>query len=215
MRGRKIIGLLLSAVTLIFIIACLLFYHANQAYQAEKGIEEAIKAYSAVMEEAEIKVLTSEVNEAVEKKFSEMNTGTLSNEDLEELLETAVKELENGTLKYRDTDITQEEVYHIASEVIKKAIEQKITPVSDEQLARLEAYRQQLDSLIQMQYNYDTQIARTHDRIGDLSKEISDAKKTMSADLKKEYDELEANLISQSEKLNQLENDAGSGAYSA
>lgn len=190
MRGKKIVGLLLIVATLIFVLACLMFYNTNQSYEAEKGIKEAIMAYSAAMEEADIKVLTREVNEAVEKKLKEMNTDELSQKDLEELLETVLQELEIRTLGYRDTDITQEELNNIANEVIKRVIELKIGSETEEEKAKLEAYRIQLDKITQLQQNIDAKIIQAETNISGLQKDVNQLK----AEYQKEMNQLKTEL---------------------
>lgn len=206
MRGRKIISLLLTIVTLIFIIACLMFYNSSQTYKAERGIEEAIKNYSASMDENEIKVLTKEINDAVEKKLREMDTEDLTQEDLEELLETVIKELEIRTLEYRDTDITREEINHIANEVIKKIIELKIIPSNKEDLAKLEAYKQQLDQITSLQQDLSTKLIQAQTNLNNLEKRVSELEQA----LKQRIDSLEERADELKEKAKQLEAKAAS-----
>ena len=198
MRGRKIISLILTIATLIFMIACLLFYNTSRSYKAEKGIEEALKAYSASMEEAEIKVLTKEINDAVEKKLSEMNTQDLTQEDLKELLETVIRELEVHTVEYRDRDITLEEINLIANEVIKKIIEQNIIPSNEDELAKLEAYKLQLDQLTNIQQDFYSKLIRTENTITELQKRISELEKELDSD---KIGQLEKTVNKQIEEL--------------
>ena len=167
MRGRKIISLLIMTATLIFIIACLLFFNANQSYEAERGIEEAIKNYSASIDEAEIKILTKEINDAVEKKFNEMDTKELSLKDLEELLETVINQLEVKTVVYRDADITQEEINQIANEAIKRIIELKMLPSNKEEVERLENYKALLDQITYMQQELIGKLYQTESNLAD------------------------------------------------
>lgn len=172
MRGRKIISLLIMTATLIFIIACLLFFNANQSYEAERGIEEAIKNYSASIDEAEIKILTKEINDAVEKKFNEMDTKELTPKDLEELLETVINQLEVKTVEYRDADITQEEINQIANEAIKRIIELKMLPSNKEEVERLENYKALLDQITYMQQELSGKLYQTESNLADLQQEM-------------------------------------------
>ncbi|MBQ9991476.1 MAG: hypothetical protein IJP31_11155 [Lachnospiraceae bacterium] len=204
MRGRKIISLILTIATLIFIIACLMFYNANQSYKAERGIEEAIKAYSASMDEGEIKVLTREINDAVEKKLSEMNAQDLTEEDLKELLETVIKELETSTVEYRDRDITQEEINNIANEVIKKIIDLKITPTNEDELAKLEAYKLQLDQITNLHQDLSTKLIQARTDISNLEKRISELEKA----LKDRLADIESRASQMEEKTASIEGNA-------
>ncbi len=205
MRGKKIVGLLLIVATLIFVLACLMFYNTNQSYEAEKGIKEAIMAYSAAMEEADIKVLTREVNEAVEKKLKEMNTDELSQKDLEELLETVLQELEIRTLGYRDTDITQEELNNIANEVIKRVIELKIGSETEEEKAKLEAYRIQLDKITQLQQNIDAKIIQAETNISGLQKDVNQLKSEYQKEMNQLKTELQNRIGELEKRAAQLE----------
>ena len=198
MRGRKIIGLLLTVVTLIFIIACLMFYDANQTYKAEKGIEEAIKNYSASMDNEEIKVLTKEIYAAVEQKLEGMDANNLTEKDLEELLETVIRELEIRTLEYRDRDITREEINRIANEVIKKIIELNMVPSNEDNLSKLEEYRLKLDQITNLQQDLWVKLTQTQADITALQNRISELEKALETrmeQLEHQASDLQKNVL--------------------
>ncbi|MGN0307101.1 MAG: coiled-coil domain-containing protein [Lachnospiraceae bacterium] len=198
MRGRKIIGLLLTVVTLIFIIACLMFYDANQTYKAEKGIEEAIKNYSASMDDEEIKVLTKEIYAAVEQKLERMDANNLTEKDLEELLETVIRELEIRTLEYRDRDITGEEINRIANEVIKKVIELNMVTSNEDHLAKLEEYRLKLDQMTNLQQDLRIRLIQTQEDIAALQNRISQLEKALEVrmeQLEHQTSDLQKNVL--------------------
>ncbi|MGN1314128.1 MAG: coiled-coil domain-containing protein [Lachnospiraceae bacterium] len=198
MRGRKIIGLLLTVVTLIFIIACLMFYDANQTYKAEKGIEEAIKNYSASMDDEEIKVLTKEIYAAVEQKLEGMDANNLTEKDLEELLETVIRELEIRTLEYRDRDITREEINRIANEVIKKIIELNMVPSNEDNLSKLEEYRLKLDQITNLQQDLWVKLTQTQADITALQNRISELEKALETrmeQLEHQASDLQKNVL--------------------
>ncbi len=234
MRGKKIIGLLLSVVTLIFMVACLLFFQANEDYKAQRGIEEAIKAYSATMKEQEIKVLTSEINDAVDKKLKEIDTGNMSDEELEDLMLLVVQELEKATAHYRETDITQDEVYRIASQIVEKSLKEEGSKLTRDQQAFLDNYQKQLELLAKRQDSLDSQLEQARNSLSNqvgqleqtrnslsdqlnrleqnqgskfegLSEELSKAMNELAQEWKKKLEGAEAQLQSQSEKINQLE----------
>ncbi len=228
MRGKKIIGLLLSVVTLIFMVACLLFFQANKDYEAQKGIEEAIKAYSATMKEQEIKVLTGEINNAVDKKLKEIDTGNMTDEELQDLMLLIVQKLEKATSSYRESDITQDEVYRIASQIVRKTMEEQGNKLNEEQLAWLNNYQKQLELLIKRQDSLDDQMEQTRNSLSDqvsqlekaqgskitgLSVELTSYIKVITEEIKKELhdtfqrelDEVKGKLQLQSEKLGRLE----------
>ena len=68
MKRRKIIGLVLILVTFIYFIACLLALYQNQRVKMEKGIEEALKAYS-TQEGLNVKELSKDFNLMLEDKM--------------------------------------------------------------------------------------------------------------------------------------------------
>ena len=61
MKRRKITGLILIISTFIYFIACLLALYQNQRVKMEKGIEEALKAYSN-QESLNVKELSKDFN---------------------------------------------------------------------------------------------------------------------------------------------------------
>lgn len=205
MRGRKIISLLMLTATLIFIIACLLFFNANQNNEAERGIEEAIKNYSTSIDEEEIKVLTREINDAVEKKLSEMNTKELTQKDLEELLKTVMEKLEVRTIEYRDTDITQEEINAIANEVIKMMITLKMIPSNEEELAKLEAYKILLDQLTFMQQELSGKLSQTEGSINHLKQELNGKLSQTEGSISNLQQELTGKLTQTEGSINDLQ----------
>ena len=69
MKRRKIIGLILIIATFIYFIACLLALYQNQRVEMEKGIEEAIKAYSN-QESLNVKELSKDFNLLLDEKVN-------------------------------------------------------------------------------------------------------------------------------------------------
>ena len=61
MKRRKVTGLILIISTFIYFIACLLALYQNQRVKMEKGIEEALKAYSN-QESINVKELSKDFN---------------------------------------------------------------------------------------------------------------------------------------------------------
>ena len=68
MKRRKVIGLVLVIVTFVYFIACLLAFYQNQRVKMEKGIEEALKAYSG-QESLDIKELSNDFNLRLDGKL--------------------------------------------------------------------------------------------------------------------------------------------------
>lgn len=68
MKRRKVIGLILIISTFIYFIACLLALYQNQRVKMEKGIEEALKAYSG-QESLNIKELSKDFNLRLDEKL--------------------------------------------------------------------------------------------------------------------------------------------------
>ena len=69
MKRRKITGLILIIATFIYFIACLLALYQNQRVEMEKGIEEAIKAYSN-QESLNVKELSKDFNLLLDEKVN-------------------------------------------------------------------------------------------------------------------------------------------------
>lgn len=70
MKRRKITGLILIISTFIYFIACLLALYQNQRVKMEKGIEEALQAYSS-QESLNIKELSKDFNLRLDEKLDE------------------------------------------------------------------------------------------------------------------------------------------------
>lgn len=68
MKRRKVIGLILITSTFIYFVACLLALYQNQRVKMEKGIEEALKAYSE-LESLNIKELSRDFGLQLDKKL--------------------------------------------------------------------------------------------------------------------------------------------------
>ncbi len=68
MKRRKVIGLILIISTFIYFIACLLALYQNQRVKMEKGIEEALKAYSG-QESLDIKEISKDFNLRLDEKL--------------------------------------------------------------------------------------------------------------------------------------------------
>ncbi|MBR5597469.1 MAG: hypothetical protein IKW30_08700 [Lachnospiraceae bacterium] len=68
MKRRKIIGLVLIVGTFVYFLACLLALYQNQRVTMEKGIEEALKAYSN-QETLNIKELSKDFNLLLDDKM--------------------------------------------------------------------------------------------------------------------------------------------------
>ena len=69
MKRRKITGLILIMFTFIYFIACLLALYQNQRVKMEKGIEEALKAYSN-QESLNVKELSKDFNLLLDEKVN-------------------------------------------------------------------------------------------------------------------------------------------------
>ena len=69
MKKRKMAGILLIGITFVYFIACLLALYQNQRVTMEKGIEEALKAYS-VQENLNIKELSKDFNLQLDEKMN-------------------------------------------------------------------------------------------------------------------------------------------------
>ena len=70
MKRRKIVGIILIALTFIYFLACLLALYQNQRVKMEQGIEEALKAYAnANTEILDIKELSKDFNLMLEDKI--------------------------------------------------------------------------------------------------------------------------------------------------
>lgn len=67
MKRRKIIGLVLFTATIVYLVASFLALYQNQRVKMEKGIEEALKAYSQ-KENAEVKELSKDINLLLDEK---------------------------------------------------------------------------------------------------------------------------------------------------
>ena len=74
MKRRKIVGLVLLIGTVCYLLACLLALYQNQRVKMEKGIEEALKAYS-TQEGINVKELSKDFNLMLDEKLdiSDMN----------------------------------------------------------------------------------------------------------------------------------------------
>ena len=70
MTRRKVAGIVLAVVTVLFLVYCILFLNQNQEEKIEKGIVKAMKTYSGNMDEDEIKVLTKEIDTLVNEKLN-------------------------------------------------------------------------------------------------------------------------------------------------
>lgn len=68
MKRRKIVGLVLIVLTFVYFLACLLALYQNQRVKMEKGIEEALKAYSN-QETLNIKELSKDFNLMLDDKM--------------------------------------------------------------------------------------------------------------------------------------------------
>ena len=69
MKRRKMVGIILVGATFIYFVACLLALYQNQRVTMEKGIEEALKAYS-VQESLNIKELSKDFNLQLDEKMN-------------------------------------------------------------------------------------------------------------------------------------------------
>ena len=69
MKRRKITGLILIMFTFIYFVACLLALYQNQRVKMEKGIEEALKAYSN-QESLNVKELSKDFNLLLDEKVN-------------------------------------------------------------------------------------------------------------------------------------------------
>ena len=69
MKRRKVVGLVLIIATFVYFIASLLAFYQNQRVSMEKGIEEALKAYSG-QESQSIKELSNDLNLQLNEKMS-------------------------------------------------------------------------------------------------------------------------------------------------
>lgn len=68
MKRRKIVGLILLIGTLVYVLASILAFYRNQRVKMEKGIEEALKAYSD-QENLEVKELSKDFNLLLDEKL--------------------------------------------------------------------------------------------------------------------------------------------------
>ena len=69
MKRRKMAGIILIGATFVYFVACLLALYQNQRVTMEKGIEEALKAYSA-QENLDIKELSKDFNLQLDEKMN-------------------------------------------------------------------------------------------------------------------------------------------------
>lgn len=143
MRRRKMIGLGLIAVTCLFVFCCMLIFMNRKSYKIEKGVSKAIQTYSPSTEPVDIKVLSKEINELVEKKFMENAIGELSEEELQELLVIVADRLQEDM-----KEIGDKQRYEIANQVIAQIIELGIGDTTEEQ-KQLEEYKKKLEQLTQ------------------------------------------------------------------
>lgn len=123
LKRRKIIGIILIAVTIIFVLLCVFFLTQKQKFEIEKGVAEALKAYSASMEGTDVKVLNREINNAVEERLKELNSQELSEEEIQLLVQEVTNEL-----RYKFQHISEEEKTIIESNI--QQLEQLIEEIN-------------------------------------------------------------------------------------
>lgn len=115
MKRRKIVGLVLLIGTVSYLLASLLSLYQNQRVKIEKGIEEAIKAYSDA-EGVNVKELSKDFNVLLDEKLdiSDMNKQVLKYEGSFERIENNVNNVSNemATVEY-NVDVLSQRIYEI------------------------------------------------------------------------------------------------------
>ena len=96
MKRRKIVGVILLTGTVFYLLASLISLYQNQRVKIEKGIEEAIKAYSDA-EGVNVKELSKDFNVLLDEKLdiSDMNKQVLKYEGSFERIENNVNHVSN------------------------------------------------------------------------------------------------------------------------
>lgn len=171
MRRRKVISLILIAGTFIYLIASLLALYQNQRVTMEKGIAEALKAYSEE-ENLEIKELKNDL-----KLFSKDKENEKSYEGQILQLEGSFSRVEKSIHTMTDgmtgisynVNIMGEKVRELESiyQTYQKEVEEKITKI-EEKLSAIERIEEKTN-----------EIEKVKKEISDMEKEISEIEKEM------------------------------------
>ena len=180
MKRRKIIGLVLIVVTFVYFVACLLALYQNQRVKMEKGVEEALKAYSN-HEGINIKELSEDFNIRLDEKMD-------ANEGRQQILkfEGSFERMEKNIINVND-------------EMAK--VEVNITNLND-RLDIVENFYEELYIEITSKYDlYEEQFLTVNQNIQEIVNIIDEIKVSIS-DLEEKMDQ---NNMNQDENMKELQ----------
>ena len=174
MTRRKIAGIILATVTILFIIYCLLFLTQNQNRKIEKGVVKVMETYSDNLNDQEVKTLSKELNTLIEEKLKQIGKDDFTKDQLKELLELITQEIHN-----KFENLTQKEVHLIANSVLKEIIDQGIGYTSEDK-EKLEIYKKQIDELtIEIDRELETMIKEFEREISKVETSFNDQTKEL------------------------------------
>lgn len=193
MTRRKIAGIVLAAVTILFIIYCLLFLSQNQNKKIEKGVVKVMETYSENLNDQEVKTLSKDLGSLIDDKLRQIGKDDLTKEQLKELLDMITQEINN-----KFENLTEKEIHLIANSVLKEIIDQGIGTSKEDQ-EKLILYKKQIDELtIEIDRELETMIK-------EFEREISKVETVFNEQTK----EIEEHITLLTEHITEVEKKVG------
>jgi len=180
MKRRKIVGLALLVGTICYLLASLLALYQNQRVKMEKGIEEALKAYSN-KESMEVKELTKDFNLLLEEKLD-------------------VSDMDQQILKYEGSFARMEK--YVTNVTDEMAVVDYNINYLNERMEIVENYYNALyEEVMDMDILYEGKVTELTNIITDIKEEI----KTMQNDLSEIEKRLTENDVEQGKNVKMLQ----------